>query len=126
MPKPSSRPVFLDLLHIRLPATALASIAHRVAGLLLALLIPAMLYLFDLSLRGQAGFEQALQLLRLEPVKLLLIVPIWALAHHLLAGLRYLLIDSGIGIELAAARRSARLVSVVAPLLAVIAYGILL
>ncbi len=108
-----------------MPVTALASIAHRLAGLLLALLIPAMLYLLDLSLRGQVGFNQAIHWLRLDPVRLLLFIPIWALGHHLLAGLRYLLIDIGIGIELDTARYSARLVSIGALLLAVLVYGAL-
>lgn len=126
MPKPSPRPVFLNLLRIHMPVTALASIAHRLAGLLLALLIPVVLYLLDLSLRGQVGFGQAIHWLRLEPVRLLLLVPIWALLHHLLAGLRYLLIDVGIGSELDTARHSARLVSVGALLIAVLVCGVLL
>jgi succinate dehydrogenase / fumarate reductase, cytochrome b subunit len=126
MPKPSPRPVFLNLLRIHMPVTALASIAHRLAGLLLALLIPIVLYLLDLSLRGQDGFDQAIQWLRLDAVRLLLLIPIWALSHHLLAGLRYLLIDIGIGVELDTARHTARLVSIGALLLAVFAYGTLL
>ncbi len=109
-----------------MPITALASIAHRLTGLLLVVLIPVMLYLFDLSLRGPAGFEQVTGWLQLEPARLLLLVPIWALTHHLLAGLRFLLIDIGIGIDLPAARNSAWLVSVGAPLLAILVYGTLL
>ena len=126
MPKSSQRPVFLNLLRIHMPMTALASIAHRLAGLLLALLIPVVLYLFDLSLRDQVGFDQAIQWLRLDHVRLLLVIPIWALLHHLLAGLRYLLIDVGIGIELDTARHSARLVTLGALLLAVLVYGTVL
>jgi succinate dehydrogenase / fumarate reductase, cytochrome b subunit len=126
MPKPSPRPVFLNLLRIHMPVTALASIAHRLAGLLLALLIPIVLYLLDLSLRGQDGFDQAIEWLRLDAVRLLLLIPIWALSHHLLAGLRYLLIDIGIGVELGTARHTARLVSIGALLLAVFVYGSLL
>lgn len=123
MPKPSPRPVFLNPLRIHMPVTALVSIAHRLGGLLLALLIPAVLYLLDLSLRGQDGFDHAIQLLRLGSVRLLLLIPIWALSHHLLAGLRYLLIDIGIGAEIDMARHSARLVSIGALLLTVLVYG---
>ncbi len=126
MPKPSPRPVFLNLLRIRLPVTAQVSIAHGLAGLLLALLIPVALYLLNLSLRDQAGFDQAIHWLRHDQVRLLLIVPIWALLHHLLAGLRYLLIDIGIGVELCTARQSARLVTIGALLLAVLVYWTLL
>ncbi len=126
MLKPIPRPVFLNFLRIHMPVTALASIAHRLAGLLLALLIPVVLYLLDLSLRGQAGFDQAIQWLRLDAVRLLLLIPIWSLLHHLLAGLRYLLIDIGFGVELDTARRSARLVTIGALLIAVLVYGTLL
>jgi len=34
----------------------------------------------------------------------------WALAHHLLAGIRYLLLDLDLGVDRAAARRSAWIV----------------
>lgn len=126
MAKPNSRPVFLNLLRIHMPVTALASIAHRLSGLLLALLIPVALYLLDLSLRGQSGFEETIQYLRLGPVRLLFFVPVWALFHHLLAGLRYLLLDIGVGIELDRARHSARLVTLGGALLAVLVCGALL
>jgi len=126
MDKTRSRPVFLNPLRIHMPVTALASIAHRLAGLLLALLIPVLLYLLDLSLQGPSGFDLAIQWLRHDVVRILLMVPIWALLHHLLAGIRVLLIDIGIGIELSTARVTARLVNYGALLLAVLIYGVVL
>jgi len=109
-----------------MPVTALVSIAHRLAGLLLALLIPVLLYLLQLSLQGPSGFEQAIAWLRNDWLRLLLIVPIWALLHHLLAGLRFLLIDLGIGVEQSAARATAKLVNIVALLLTVLVFGVML
>jgi len=44
------RPVYLNLLKIRLPVTGMVSFAHRVSGVLLFLFIPYAVYLFDLSL----------------------------------------------------------------------------
>lgn len=126
MHKPRSRPVFLNLLLIHMPVTALVSIAHRLAGLLLALLIPVLLYLLQLSLQGPSGFEQAIEWLRNDWLRLLLIVPIWALLHHLLAGMRFLLIDMGVGIEQCAARASAKLVNIAALLLTVLVFGVVL
>ena len=47
-------------------------------------------------------------------------VLLWALVHHVLAGVRHLLMDVGVGSELARARASARLVLVAAPALALL------
>ena len=104
------RPVFLDLTRIHLPVMSVLSIAHRVTGVLLLLVIPAAIYLLELSLSGEAGFQQAAGWLR-EPVpRLLLVLLVWVFAHHFFAGIRYLLIDCGIGVRLPAGRRGAWLV----------------
>ena len=126
MQKPRSRPVFLNLLRIHMPVTALVSIAHRLAGLLLALFIPVLLYLLQLSLQGPPGFEQVTVWMQNDLLRLSLIFPIWALLHHLLAGLRFLLIDAGIGVEKGAARTTAKLVNFGALLLAVLVFGVML
>jgi len=107
MNKKNQRPVFLNLTKIRLPVTGVVSILHRVSGLLLALTIPLLIYLFDLSLRNSAGFAQAQQLLQSPLLKLILTGGIWALAHHMIAGVRFLLIDLDIGVVKSAARMSA-------------------
>ncbi len=103
----SKRPVFLDLTRIHLPVMAVMSIAHRIAGVLLFLAIPAAVYLLDLSLRGPQGYGEAVELLRHGGVKLLLAFLIWAFAHHLFAGIRYLFIDLDVGVGLATGRRTA-------------------
>lgn len=110
MRAPDGRPIYLDLLHIKLPVTGVLSILHRVFGVLLFLSLPGFVYLFGLSLQGEAGFERATDLLGqgwLIPVYLLLL---WAFLHHLLAGIRYLLIDIEIGVEKKPATQSARLI----------------
>ncbi len=107
MNKKNQRPVFLNLTKISLPVTGVVSIFHRLSGLFLALSIPLLIYLFDLSLRSAQGFSEAQQLLQLPLLKLLLTVGAWALAHHLVAGIRFLLIDLDIGVLKTAARRSA-------------------
>ena len=119
MPNPlqANRPVFLNLLHIRLPVAGIMSILHRASGLLMFLLIPVLLYLLALSLRSPQGFTTATTLLGHPLSKLLLLVTLWALCHHLLAGIRFLLIDVDIGVQRDAMRRSAWLVNLSAPLL---------
>lgn len=106
------RPVFLDLRHIRLPVTALTSIAHRLFGLLMFIALPFLLYVLELSLRDPAGFERAGALLTGWPAKLGMILLLWGLGHHLLAGIRLLLTDLDIGSRLPWARRGAWWVNV--------------
>ncbi|OOG28643.1 succinate dehydrogenase, cytochrome b556 subunit [Thioalkalivibrio denitrificans] len=119
------RPVFLNLFQIRLPIPGVVSIAHRISGVLLFLSIPLFLLLFQRSLQGQAGFEQALGWLRNPAVMLLTLILVWSLLHHWLAGIRYLLIDVDVGLERQIARRTAWTVLVLAPLLTIILLGVL-
>ena len=108
---PASRPVFLNLTQIKMPVGALTSIGHRISGVFLAVSAPAGLYLLALSLRSEEGFAYAHELGRLLPAKFAAILLAWALAHHLLAGIRHMLTDVGIGSPLGVARRTARLVN---------------
>lgn len=105
MNKNEQRPVFLNLFRIRFPATAVASFGHRLAGLLLFVLLPVLIYAVEVSLRGPEGFEAVRQWLASWPVQLLLWLVAWAGLHHLFAGLRFLLIDVDVGV----ARRPARI-----------------
>jgi succinate dehydrogenase / fumarate reductase cytochrome b subunit len=116
-----SAPVFLNLLRIRFPVGAVTSIAHRLSGLLLFLLFPVLVYWLDLSLRDPAGYAEAREWLQCGWVRLVSVVIVWSLIHHLFAGLRFLLIDLGIGVERTAAHRSAWAVNGLA-LLLVLAY----
>jgi succinate dehydrogenase / fumarate reductase cytochrome b subunit len=103
----SSRPVFLDLRVIRFPVGAVVSIFHRISGVLLVLALPAALFLFDLSLRGPAGFETARALLSSGPGRIGVLLAVALFGHHFFAGLRHLLMDIDIGVGLAAARLTA-------------------
>jgi succinate dehydrogenase / fumarate reductase cytochrome b subunit len=107
-----TRPVFFDLYRIRFPVTALVSLGHRISGVVLALAIPATVWLLALSLRGPDAFERAALALRGAGAKALLVVAAWALAHHALAGIRHLALDLHIGTSLPAARTSAIVVFV--------------
>jgi succinate dehydrogenase / fumarate reductase cytochrome b subunit len=96
------RPVFLNLAHIRFPVGAVASIGHRISGVLLVLALPLAVWALDRSLKADRFPVEAGAFLRL-PAALLA----WAAAHHLFAGIRHLLTDVGIGASLPAARASA-------------------
>jgi succinate dehydrogenase / fumarate reductase cytochrome b subunit len=108
-----NRPVYLNLFKIRLPATGVVSFAHRVSGFLLFLAIPFSIYILDLSVSSVDGFEQGRQLLQQPLLQLLLLVAVWALVHHFLAGIRYLLLDFDIGVDKAGSTISAWTVLIV-------------
>lgn len=105
--KNDKRPKFLNLLQIRLPVTGVVSIAHRISGVLLFLLVPLLCYGLERSLRDEASFEALRSQLSGVAVKGVLWLLGAALALHLLAGIRYLLIDMGVGESLGGARRGA-------------------
>ena len=117
---PSRLPVFLNLTQIRFPIGAIVSIAHRVAGVLLFIALPVIALLLDASLRSEAGFASVRDLFSSPFWIVTAAVLLWALVHHVLAGVRHLLMDIGVGSELARARASARLVLVAAPALALL------
>jgi succinate dehydrogenase / fumarate reductase cytochrome b subunit len=106
------RPKFLSLpailFQIRLPLAGWVSILHRISGALLFFPFAAwVLYLLDASLASEQGFAQVKDhYLQLPAVKLALLLLIWALCHHFLAGIRYLLLDVHVGVDLPAARYS--------------------
>ena len=101
------RPKHLNLVKIRFPSPAIASILHRISGLFIFLLTPVLLYLFALSLQGESGFRLAGEWLNSVFVKIALIPLIWLSVHHFIAGIRYLMLDLDIGLNRASARISA-------------------
>ncbi len=117
------RPVFFNLMQIAMPVGAITSISHRISGVILALGIPLAIYLLHLSLQGQQGFARIAALFAFPAVKLLTIVFIWALAHHLLAGVRHLLSDIDVGSHLHAARTSAWIVNCAGIAIALLSVG---
>lgn len=106
------RPVNLDLGTMKFPAMAIASILHRISGLVLFLLLPLILYFLALSLNSAESFAKVHTLLESPYYKLLLWAFSAALIYHLLAGIRHLVMDMGFGEEVSAGRHSA--VSVIA------------
>lgn len=120
------RPVFLNLYRIQMPVGALTSIMHRVTGVLLSLGIPFSVYLLDRSLQGPQSYAQVTGLFGNLVFRIAVIASVWALTHHLLAGIRHLLSDIDIGSQLPAARRSAWIVNLTGLAVALLAAGALL
>lgn len=106
------RPVFLDLqiLTRSLPIPGIVSILHRISGVLLFVFLPFLLALLAGSLSSGETFDAYKAWADNWFVKLILWVFLWAFLHHLLAGVRFLLLDAHIGTDLPVARKSARIV----------------
>jgi succinate dehydrogenase / fumarate reductase cytochrome b subunit len=108
------RPVYLNLLRIRLPLPGIVSILHRISGAGLFLVgIPLLLLVLQWSLGSAESLAQLRSVLAQPAVKLVLIGLVWAYLHHFCAGIRFLLLDMHRGIELAPARRSSVVVLIV-------------
>ena len=100
------RPMNLALYTIRFPVTALISIGHRVSGFFLFLAFPWLLYALHQLMR--ANYQQPIFT---SPINRLIFgLVLLAGLYHLLAGVRHLLMDAGVGESLAAARITAYLV----------------
>ncbi len=93
-----TRPFYLNLIKIRLPVAGMLSIFHRISGVLMFVALPYLVYLLDISLQGEAGFNQVAELLSHPFGILIQLVLLWSLVHHFLAGIRFLFIDFDIGI----------------------------
>ena len=97
----------LQLLSYRLPAAGVVSILHRISGAILFLLLPLLLWLFELSLASELSFVRLREVSGQWWVKLILLGLIWAFLHHLVAGVRYLVLDLHVGIDKAPSHASA-------------------
>jgi succinate dehydrogenase / fumarate reductase cytochrome b subunit len=113
-PAARARPVYLNLVAIRLPLPGVASILHRISGALLFLFgIPLLLCGVAASLASPESFAALKATLASPFARLVLLALAWAYLHHFFMGIRYLLLDIDVGVDLPAARRSSVIVFVV-------------
>jgi succinate dehydrogenase / fumarate reductase cytochrome b subunit len=100
------RPVYRNI-HVtqivsyRLPPAGMVSIGHRISGVLMFLLLPFVVWLFDVSLTSEISYERfasayvaGLGIFPAWFVKLVTLALIWAYLHHFIAGLRHLWMDA--------------------------------
>jgi len=104
------RPKNLNLFTIRLPINAIVSIMHRMSGMALFLMIPALLWALNASVQSAQTYVDLSLTLKHWLVKLLLVALSWAFFHHFYAGLRHLAMDVHWMTTLQKARLSSRLV----------------
>jgi len=91
----------------RMPPAAMVSIMHRISGAALFLALPFLLWMFDLSLISEGTFDRMALAASGWFVKLVLLFLAWAFLHHLVAGIRYLVLDLHVGLDLPQSRASA-------------------
>lgn len=101
------RPLWYNLNPLNLPVPGLVSIFHRISGVALFAGLIWFLFLLDMSLASEAGFARFRAYVGHPVVKVFMLGFLWAYLHHLCAGVRHLLLDIQIGVQLRAARRSA-------------------
>lgn len=93
--KNNKRPIYLNIMTIQLPITAIVSILHRISGIFLFIIIGPVLWLFKLSLSSYDKFYKVTNFLLINNkiFKLLLWSVITTLGYHIIAGVRQMLID---------------------------------
>ncbi|MEJ2443080.1 MAG: succinate dehydrogenase, cytochrome b556 subunit [Exilibacterium sp.] len=117
----NNRPVNLDISTIKLPITAYVSILHRVSGVILYAGIGILLWMLDLSLASEQSFASLKEGLQSPVCQFVLWGTLAALAYHLVAGVRHLFMDFGIGESLEGGTVGATLVVLVSIVLIVLA-----
>ena len=110
-PRPEFRNIHItQILGYRLPMAGIVSILHRVSGVLLFLALPLLLWMFELSLTSELSYERLRGFAGSILIKLVLVALAWAFLHHLVAGIRFLVLDLHLGIDKQASASSARAV----------------
>ncbi|WP_196138033.1 succinate dehydrogenase, cytochrome b556 subunit [Aliikangiella sp. G2MR2-5] len=99
-----NRPVNLNLGAFKWPITAISSGLHRITGILLFLSIPFWLWALQESFTAD-GFVYVKGLLSGIIAKAIAWLLLSMLAYHIVAGVRHLLMDAGIGETLEGGRR---------------------
>ena len=116
------RPVNLDLKTIRFPVTAIASILHRVSGVITFVAVGILLWLLGLSLSSPEGFLTASAVMGSFIAKFIMWGILTALAYHVVVGIRHVMMDIGCLEEtLQVGKRSAYLSFVITVVLSILA-----
>jgi succinate dehydrogenase / fumarate reductase cytochrome b subunit len=118
-----------DALQYRLPPAGVVSILHRVSGVLMFVLLPFIVWMFDASLSSEVSYERFTSVFSAGAgglpgwlMKLVALALVWAYLHHVIAGLRHLWMDATHSVGLQFGRQSA-VFTLVASLLLTLAIG---
>ena len=88
---------FRDLPTYRLPPAGIVSILHRISGVLMFVLLPLIIWMFDTSVSSEISFARFRSAFNVGAtgvlLKLVALALLWAYLHHFIAGLRHLWMD---------------------------------
>jgi succinate dehydrogenase / fumarate reductase, cytochrome b subunit len=91
----------VDAVKYRLPLAGVVSILHRVSGVVMFLLLPFIIWLFDVSVSSEISYERftaaftaGIGWLPGWFMKLVALALIWSYLHHFIAGVRHLWMDA--------------------------------
>jgi succinate dehydrogenase / fumarate reductase cytochrome b subunit len=119
---------FTDLPSYRLPAAGIVSILHRISGVLMFMLMPFIIWMFDTSVSSEisfarfaSAFNNGIGFVPGFLVKLVALALIWAYLHHFIAGVRHVWMDmSHAAVSKARGAASAKVVLAASLLLTVV------
>lgn len=115
------RPVNLDLSQFHFPLPAITSILHRISGVILFVAIAFLLAGLDASLESEQSFNELMDTMSGFFPTLILWGILSALLYHLVAGVKHLVMDAGIGETLEGGQKGAKIVIAVSVVLILIA-----
>ena len=115
------RPVNLDLQTISMPIAAIASILHRISGVIMFFAVGILLWLLTESLSSEQGFQNAQEIVSGFFGTFILWGILTALAYHIAGGIRHLLMDMGYFEELESGALSAKVSFVATVVLSILA-----
>jgi succinate dehydrogenase / fumarate reductase cytochrome b subunit len=88
---------FKDLPAYRWPAASLVSGMHRFSGVLMFVLLPLIIWMFDTSVSSEISFARFRAAFNVGAtgviLKLVALALIWSYLHHFIAGLRHIWMD---------------------------------
>jgi succinate dehydrogenase / fumarate reductase cytochrome b subunit len=90
----------VDATKYRLPPAGWVSILHRVSGILMFVLLPFAIWMFDTSVTSEITYDRFASVFTAGAAglpgwfyKLVALALIWSFLHHFIAGLRHLWMD---------------------------------
>ena len=115
------RPVNLDLQTISFPLTAIASILHRISGIIMFFGTGILMWFLAESLSSPVGFAHVQELMGSYLAKFIFWGILTALAYHLVVGIRHIIMDMGYGEEFDTATKSAQICIAISVILSILA-----
>lgn len=115
------RPKNLDLSTLTFPITAIASILHRVSGIIVFMVLALLLILLNYSLTSEADFLEVASYFESPLFNLVIWGGLTALAYHAVFGIRHMIQDLGFWEEMESATLSAKAAFILTAVLSVLA-----